>query len=210
MALSFTDLKVFTSKHNLQFWSNDPIQLFSRMLQVCSNTINMTQNTQNELQRAESSDVTRDRQGTATPQVEGRISWVASVQTPRQHLALLCWSLSGLDVSSHPQHLLSHGTAWHPPSLTFHLTFCAKITIFVCFHACSWSLSHVSRQMWNFDTETIHHQFTVITGRPLVGHLSQPGDWSPSILPKWQLYSLLPGPSPIGQWDGASLCLNRG
>lgn len=50
--------------------------------------------------------------------------------------------------------------------------------------------------------ETIHHQFTAITTRPPVGHLSEPGDRFPSILPKWQLYSLRPGLSfsrPMGR-----------
>lgn len=93
----------------------------------------------------------------------------------------------------------------HPPR---HLCQVHQRWVWKCEHflACSWSRAHISQQTWSFDTETIHQQFTVITARPPVG----PSYPSTSILPKWQLYSLLPGSSSAGQWDGAaSLCLDR-
>lgn len=62
-------------------------------------------------------------------------------------------------------------------------------------------------ELWHW--KTIRHQFTVITARPQVDHLSKPADQSPSILPKWQLYGLDPGLSSVGQWDRASVCLSR-
>lgn len=50
--------------------------------------------------------------------------------------------------------------------------------------------THVMWLLCSFAIKTIQNQLTVITARLLVNHLSQASDWSPSILPKWQFYSL--------------------
>lgn len=103
-----------------------------------------------------------------------------SIWTIWQHLAPLWWPITSLSV------LLSTLR-----SLAFH--FCQPPP-----HAPDLHPHHVGLR----HRETIHHQFTAITTRPPVGHLSEPGDRFPSILPKWQLYSLVRDCPSVDQWDG--------
>lgn len=69
--------------------------------------------------------------------------------------------------------------------------------------------THVMWLLCSFDIKTIQNQLTVITARLLVNHLSQASDWSPSILPKWQFYSLFQdclqlanGMGQVSAWTG--------
>lgn len=156
------------------------------MFQISSN-ITWRKNTQNEWKKrkkAESYDVWH----TGYWLTRLVSAWI---QTIWRHLAVLCWSISRRIV------LVPGLWVWDLIFVCFPCTFLIPSP---CFKAAA--------ELWH--RETIHHQFTVITARPLVGHLFKPGDRPPSILPKWQLYSLHPGLSSVGQWDGASLCLNRG